>query len=183
MLLLRTASGAFSPALVVFARSQPDRAGWRFAAPLGPRGPDPSQGDRPWPALTPHKAAGVREAIEAVSAKLRYCRRIRPDLNPIELVSRKPPSEVGCCCYAPRPAPSAPRWSYSPDLNPIELVGGSPLHLVRADQIRPKEIGPGQLSRSGCGGRAPPLGSGANQQREPLGEFLVHRIHRTPPLV
>ena len=75
----------------------------------------------------PFRTPGVREAIEAIGAKLRYCRRIRPDLNP------------------------------------IELVGGSPLHLVRADQIRPKEIGPGQLSRSGCGGRAPPLGFGANQ--------------------
>jgi hypothetical protein len=40
----------------------------------------------------PFRTPGVREAIEAIGAKLRYCRRIRPDLNLIELVSRKPPS-------------------------------------------------------------------------------------------
>ena len=39
--------------------------------------------------LKPHKAAGVREAIEAVGAKLRYLPSYSPDLNPIELLFAK----------------------------------------------------------------------------------------------
>ena len=34
--------------------------------------------------LKPHKAAGVREAIEAAGAKLLYLPPYSPDLNPIE---------------------------------------------------------------------------------------------------
>ena len=34
--------------------------------------------------LTPHKAAGVREAIEAVGASVRYLPPYSPDFNPIE---------------------------------------------------------------------------------------------------
>lgn len=34
--------------------------------------------------LTPHKAAGVREAIESVGAELRYLPPYSPDFNPIE---------------------------------------------------------------------------------------------------
>jgi transposase len=34
--------------------------------------------------LTPHKAAGVREAIESVGAQLRYLPPYSPDFNPIE---------------------------------------------------------------------------------------------------
>ena len=37
--------------------------------------------------LKPHKAAGVREAIEAVGAKLLYLPPYPPDLNPIEQLS------------------------------------------------------------------------------------------------
>src|SRR5204863_907756 len=36
--------------------------------------------------LKPHKAAGVREAIEAAGATLRYLPPYSPDLNPIELL-------------------------------------------------------------------------------------------------
>jgi transposase len=39
--------------------------------------------------LKPHKAAGVREAIEAAGAKLRYLPPYSPDLNPIELLFAK----------------------------------------------------------------------------------------------
>jgi transposase len=39
--------------------------------------------------LKPHKAAGVREAVEAVGAKLRYLPPYSPDLNPIELLFAK----------------------------------------------------------------------------------------------
>ena len=35
--------------------------------------------------LPAHKAAGVREAIEARGAKLRYLPKYSPDLNPIEM--------------------------------------------------------------------------------------------------
>lgn len=35
--------------------------------------------------LAAHKVAGVREAIEAVGAKLRYLPQYSPDLNPIEM--------------------------------------------------------------------------------------------------
>ena len=34
--------------------------------------------------LTPHKATGVREAIESAGAELRYLPPYSPDLNPIE---------------------------------------------------------------------------------------------------
>ena len=34
--------------------------------------------------LTPHKAQGVREAIESVGAQLRYLPPYSPDFNPIE---------------------------------------------------------------------------------------------------
>jgi len=34
--------------------------------------------------LTPHKASGVRQAIEAVGAELHYLPPYSPDLNPIE---------------------------------------------------------------------------------------------------
>ena len=39
--------------------------------------------------LAAHKAAGVREAIEAVGARLVYLPPYSPDLNPIELVYSK----------------------------------------------------------------------------------------------
>ena len=39
--------------------------------------------------LKPHKAAGVREAIEAAGATLRYLPPYSPDLNPIELLFAK----------------------------------------------------------------------------------------------
>jgi transposase len=39
--------------------------------------------------LKPHKAAGVREAIEAAGAKLLYLPPYSPDLNPIELFFAK----------------------------------------------------------------------------------------------
>jgi transposase len=39
--------------------------------------------------LKPHKAAGVREAIEAAGAKLLYLPPYSPDLNPIELLFAK----------------------------------------------------------------------------------------------
>jgi transposase len=39
--------------------------------------------------LKPHKAAGVREAIEAAGATLRYLPPYSPDLNPIELAFAK----------------------------------------------------------------------------------------------
>lgn len=39
--------------------------------------------------LTSHKVAGVREAIEAVGAELRYLPPYSPDLNPIELAFSK----------------------------------------------------------------------------------------------
>jgi transposase len=35
--------------------------------------------------LLAHKAAGVREAVEARGAKLRYLPKYLPDLNPIEM--------------------------------------------------------------------------------------------------
>jgi transposase len=39
--------------------------------------------------LKPHKAAGVREAIEAAGASVRYLPPYSPDLNPIELLFAK----------------------------------------------------------------------------------------------
>jgi hypothetical protein len=39
--------------------------------------------------LPAHKVPGIREAIEAVSATLRYLPQYLPDLNPIEMVSSK----------------------------------------------------------------------------------------------
>lgn len=39
--------------------------------------------------LSPHKATGVREAIEAVGASLRYLPPYSPDLNPIEAMWSK----------------------------------------------------------------------------------------------
>jgi transposase len=39
--------------------------------------------------LKPHKAKGVREAIEAAGATLRYLPPYSPDLNPIELAFAK----------------------------------------------------------------------------------------------
>jgi transposase len=39
--------------------------------------------------LSSHKVAGVREAVEAVGAKLIYLPPYSPDLNPIELVFAK----------------------------------------------------------------------------------------------
>jgi len=39
--------------------------------------------------LKPHKVAGVREAIEAAGAALRYLPPYSPDLNPIELLFAK----------------------------------------------------------------------------------------------
>ena len=39
--------------------------------------------------LKPHKVAGVREAIEAAGATLRYLPPYSPDLNPIELLFAK----------------------------------------------------------------------------------------------
>ena len=39
--------------------------------------------------LKPHKAAGVREAIEAVGAKILYLPPYSPDLNPIEMFFSK----------------------------------------------------------------------------------------------
>ena len=39
--------------------------------------------------LSTHKIDGVREAIEAVGAKLRYLPAYSPDLNPIEMVFSK----------------------------------------------------------------------------------------------
>ncbi len=39
--------------------------------------------------LSPHKAAGVREAIEAVGASLLYLPPYSPDLNPIEAMWSK----------------------------------------------------------------------------------------------
>ena len=35
--------------------------------------------------LTAHKVAGIKEAIDAVGAKLRYLPKYSPDLNPIEM--------------------------------------------------------------------------------------------------
>ena len=39
--------------------------------------------------LSSHKVAGIREAIEAVGAELRYLPPYSPDLNPIELAFSK----------------------------------------------------------------------------------------------
>ncbi len=39
--------------------------------------------------LKPHKVAGVREAIEAAGATVRYLPPYSPDLNPIELLFAK----------------------------------------------------------------------------------------------
>jgi transposase len=39
--------------------------------------------------LKPHKVAGVREAIQAAGATLRYLPPYSPDLNPIELLFAK----------------------------------------------------------------------------------------------
>jgi transposase len=39
--------------------------------------------------LSPHKAAGVRETLEAVGARLAYLPPYSPDLNPIELAWSK----------------------------------------------------------------------------------------------
>ena len=39
--------------------------------------------------LSSHKVAGVREAIEAVGAEVRYLPPYSPDLNPIELAFAK----------------------------------------------------------------------------------------------
>ncbi len=39
--------------------------------------------------LSSHKVAGVREAIEATAAELRYLPPYSPDLNPIELAFSK----------------------------------------------------------------------------------------------
>ena len=78
--------------------------------------------------LKPHKAAGVREAIEAVGAKLRYLPSYSPDLNPIELLFaklkallRKPPSATWTrsgpaleTCWTPSPLMNAPPMFVTP---------------------------------------------------------------------
>jgi transposase len=53
-----------------------------------------------------HKVAGVREAIEAAGAELRYLPAYSPDLNPIENASSQ------TCAKAP-PAPSTHSGSWS----------------------------------------------------------------------
>ena len=54
--------------------------------------------------LKPHKAAGVREAIEAAGAKLLYLPPYSPDLNPIEQAIAK----LKRCCARPPSARSTP---------------------------------------------------------------------------
>ena len=60
--------------------------------------------------LPAHKAAGVREAIEARGAMLRYLPKYSPDLNPIEMpfsklkaYLRKPQNEQFRACAEAHP--------------------------------------------------------------------------------
>jgi hypothetical protein len=55
--------------------------------------------------LPAHKAAGVREAIEARGAALRYLPKYSPDLNPIEMQQAQGPSAQGCRAHNSSPAP------------------------------------------------------------------------------
>ena len=81
--------------------------------------------------LAAHKVAGVREAIEARGAELRYLPPYSPDLNPIEQAFAKlkalcarPPSAPSTACGTPsagcstcsRP-PSAPTTSPTPAIH------------------------------------------------------------------
>ena len=66
--------------------------------------------------LPVHKVAGVREAIEAAGARLRYLPKYSPDLNPIEMafsklkrIYEKQPSEL----FRVSRAGSAPSWPHS----------------------------------------------------------------------
>jgi transposase len=54
--------------------------------------------------LGAHKVQGVRDAIEARGARLRYLPPYSPDLNPIEQVFAK----LKTCCAPPPPVPSTP---------------------------------------------------------------------------
>jgi transposase len=53
--------------------------------------------------LKVHKVAGVRDAIEAVGAELRYLPEYSPDLNPIEMAF----SRLKATCAGPPSAPPA----------------------------------------------------------------------------
>ena len=53
--------------------------------------------------LRAHKVAGVRDAIEAVGAELRYLPKYSPDLNPIEMAF----SKLKACRARPPSGPSA----------------------------------------------------------------------------
>jgi DDE superfamily endonuclease len=55
--------------------------------------------------LPAHKVPGVREAIEARGATLRYLPQYSPDLNPIEM----PFSKLKAVCVGSLSAPSVPR--------------------------------------------------------------------------
>ena len=55
--------------------------------------------------LPAHKAAGVREAIEARGATLRYLPKHSPDLNPIEMPFTQGPSAQGCRAHKSSPTP------------------------------------------------------------------------------
>ena len=89
------------------------------------------------PALTPgdtvvmdnlaaHKVAGVRQAIEAAGAYLRYLPAYSPDFNP----SKTPSPSSRPCCARRRPAPSRtcgqPSGRRSPASNPMSVATISP---------------------------------------------------------
>ena len=57
--------------------------------------------------LRSHKVAGVKEAIEAVGAHIRYLPPYSPDLNPIA------DSTPQCIIFSPvSPARERPRWAF-----------------------------------------------------------------------
>ena len=59
--------------------------------------------------LPAHKVAGVREAIEAAGAELRYLPAYSPDLNPIE--NAMPRSSRTCAKAPPAPSTHSGSWS------------------------------------------------------------------------
>ena len=58
--------------------------------------------------LPAHKAAGIREAIEARGATLRYLPKYSPDLNPIEMPFSKLKASSAQGRRAHDPPPAAP---------------------------------------------------------------------------
>jgi DDE superfamily endonuclease len=60
--------------------------------------------------LLPHKVHGVRQAIEAVGASLRYLRPYNPDFNPVEMAFAK----LKLSCAPPLPVQSQASREPSP---------------------------------------------------------------------